>query len=326
MKRCALAIASFIFCASAFSNNPTPEYTYETVAAYAESWDFAIRWGAGTVKVVDETGILKKNPKILATLNMNLGTTKLVLVDAEKGDITIRWVDELPAPYGQNGCGLSQSKLGMDGVQVIENMIRIKRGNRCMGQNEGEMLLLHELGHALGFAKHAKEDDVMSIHDPAFEHNKVNLETLQRFLKGLYSLNVGQKIPGKEKMPEPLAESFVYQAPIKEEGVVFAYKPPKEDSLPETRLANPTAQYRRVETRDAQGKVSWQFVQTGGGTGGVTEVSSPVATPTVKSVKKVRQRFETIEPAPTEFNYQRRGTPQGTETIGPPINSLGPRG
>ncbi len=299
MKRFVFALgASLCFGAMAAGTHDhalpnTTVYTYETVAAYAESWDFAIRWGAGTVKVVDETGILKREPKILETLNMNLGTTKLVLVDAAKGDITIKLVDDLPAPYGQNGCGLSQSKLGVDGAQVVENIIRIKSNNRCMGENEGAALLLHELGHALGFAKHAKEDDVMSTHDPAFELNKINLTTLQHFLKGLYSLDVGAKIPGKQRMPDPAPASLAYYSPVKEKGPVLAVVPPPEERLPEVTLASPNLQYRKVEKRDAQGRVSWEFVQIGG------PADAPGLTKTTGVAgKKGRStsRFETIQP------------------------------
>lgn len=293
MKRSLLALCACL-CSGAMAagkqepSPPTSQYTYETVAAYAESWDFAIRWGAGTIKVVDETGILKKEPKILTLLNMNLGTTKMVLVDGPKGDLIIKMVDDLPAPYGQNGCGLSQSQLGADGAQIVSNIIRIKNNNRCMGQNEGAALLLHEIGHALGFAKHAKEDDVMSQHDPAFELNKVNLTTLQHFLKGLYALDVGAKIPGKQRMPEPFPESLAYYAPVKETGPVLASKP--EVPLPEATFATPTAQYRKVEKRDAQGRVSWEFVQINGG-------ESAATGPAKGNAKKGRvDRFETIQP------------------------------
>ena len=302
MKRSVLALcASLCFGAMAagthnHDNGPeVSDYTYETVAAYAESWDFAIRWGAGTIKVVDETGILKQEPKILELLNMNLGTTKMVLVDGVKGDITIKLVDELPAPYGQNGCGLSQSQMAVDGAQVVSNIIRIKSNNRCMGKNEGAALLLHELGHALGFAKHAKEDDVMSQHDPAFELNKVNLSTLQHFLKGLYSLDVGAKIPGKKRMPDPAPESLAYISPVKETGPVLAVKPDDAERLPEVTFAAPTAQYRKVEKRDAQGRTTWEFVQINGGAGSVSDIPSKSAS-VKKGSAKAQPRFETIEP------------------------------
>lgn len=300
MKRFFLALgAGLCFGAMAAGNHDSKaevvsEYSYETVAAYAESWDFAIRWGAGTIKVADETGILKREPKILEILNMNLGDTKMVLVDAPTGDITIKLVDELPAPYGQNGCGLSQSKLGMGGSQVVSNIIRIKTNNRCMGPSEGGALLLHELGHALGFAKHAKEDDVMSTHDPAYELNRVNLSTLQHFLKGLYSLDVGQKIPGKQLMPEPDPRSLAYNVPIEEKGPVLAAKPTPEEALPEVTFVTPQLQYRKVEKRDSQGRVSWEFVQTNG-VGGKAATSSDIGKPATG--KKGRpSRFETIEP------------------------------
>lgn len=304
MKRVLLALgAGLCFGAMAAGNHDSKaqevsEYSYETVAAYAESWDFAIRWGPGVIKVADETGILKKEPKIIELLNMNLGETKMVLVDTPTGDITIKLVDELPAPYGQNGCGLSQSQLGLNGSTVVSNIIRIKTNNRCMGKNEGAALLLHELGHALGFAKHAKEDDVMSTHDPAFEHNKVNITTLQRFLKGLYSLDVGQKIPGKQLMPEPRASSFAYISPIEEKGPVIATKPNPEEALPEVTFAHPQMQYRKVEVRDSQGRVSWEFVQTNavGGSATAPNTGNGKAAP----AKKGRtSRFETIEPGAT---------------------------
>lgn len=302
MKRFVLALgAGLCFGAIAADTHdhdhalPGTVYTYETVAAYAESWDFAIRWGAGTIKVVDETGILKREPKILETLNMNLGTTKMVLVDGVKGDITIKMVDDLPAPYGQNGCGLSQSKLGLDGAQVVENIIRIKSNNRCMGENEGAALLLHELGHALGFAKHAKEDDVMSTHDPAFELNKINLTTLQHFLKGLYSLDVGAKIPGKQRMPDPAPASLAYYAPVKEKGPVLAVVPTPEERLPEVTFAAPTQQYRKVEKRDAQGRISWEFVQIGGPTDAPGLAKTSASGPAGKKGRPA-SRFETIQP------------------------------
>lgn len=301
MKRFALSLCAMLcfgaMAADKHNHDQSPEvsdYTYETVAAYAESWDFAIRWGAGTIKVVDETGILKKEPKIIELLNMNLGDTKMVLVDGPKGDLIIKLVDELPAPYGQNGCGLSQSQLGLDGAQVVSNIIRIKSNNRCMGKNEGAALLLHELGHALGFAKHAKEDDVMSQHDPAFELNKVNLSTLQHFLKGLYSLNVGEKIPGKKRMPDPNPASLAYIAPVQETGPVLAATPEPAERLPEATFATPTAQYRKVEKRDAQGRITWEFVQTNGGAGSVSDI--PAKANGKKGKTPVGPRFETIEP------------------------------
>lgn len=308
MKRFLFALCATL-CLGAIAaekNKPTssegPEYTYETVAAYAESWDFAIRWKAGTIKVVDETGILKQEPRIIELLNMNLGATKLVLVDGTKGDITIKLVDDLPAPYGQNGCGLSQSQLAADGAQVVSNIIRIKTENRCMGKNEGAALLLHELGHALGFAKHAKEDDVMSQHDPAFDLKKVNLTTMQRFLKGLYSLDVGAKIPGKKRMPEPHPESLAYltPAPANDTSPVIASKTGSTERVPEVTFATPTQKYQKVEKRDAQGRLTWEFIQIGGSSGSVTELPSKA---TAAGNKKNRpaggSRLETIQPGAT---------------------------
>ena len=315
MKRIVLSLCiSLCFGAVAAGKSSTttavsdvPEYTYETVAAYAESWDFAIRWKTGIIKVVDETGILKREPQILELLNMNLGATKMVLVDGSNGDITIKLVDDLPAPYGQNGCGLSQSQLAVDGAQVVSNIIRIKTENRCMGKNEGAALLLHELGHALGFAKHAKEDDVMSQHDPAFELNKVNLTTLQRFLKGLYSLDVGAKIPGKKRMPEPNPDSFAYRIDTKAMEPVIASKSNPIARLPETTFATPTQKYQRIETRDAQGRLSWEFIQIDGGSGNISDITKTSATANKKSSRKGGARFETIQ--------------SSTSTIGP-FNTL----
>lgn len=317
MKRFALAFLTSLCCSAMAAGNHSAEskmteYTYETVAAYAESWEFAIRWGAGTIKVVDETGVLKREPKILEILNMNLGTTKMVLVDGPKGDLVIKLVDELPAPYGQIGCGLSQSQLGADGAQVVSNIIRIKRNNRCMGKNEGAALVLHELGHALGFAKHAKEDDVMSQHDPAFELNHINLSTLQHFLKGLYTLDVGAKIPGKKRMPSPAPESLAYYAPISDSGPVLALKPPLAERLPESTFATPTQQYRRVEKLDAKGRVFWEFVQISGSAGSVTEIPSNV--PGVNAIKSSKSRapaasrFETIKPGTASSSPKSMGS------------------
>ena len=317
MKRFAFAFLTSLCFGAMAAGNPAADskmtdYTYETVAAYAESWEFAIRWSAGTIKVVDETGILKREPKIIEILNMNLGTTKMVLVDGPKGDLVIKLVDELPAPYGQIGCGLSQSQLGADGAQVISNIIRIKRNNRCMGKNEGAALLLHELGHALGFAKHAKEDDVMSQHDPAFELNRINLSTLQHFLKGLYTLNVGAKIPGKERMPDPASESLAYSAPISNSGPILALKPDLAERLPESTFATPTLQYQKVEKLDAKGRLFWEFIQIGGSASGVTDIPPKgISVNTIKSGKSrapATSRFETIKPSSASSSQKSMGS------------------
>lgn len=331
MKRSVIALAvSLFFSAGVFAaenKRAGSEYTYETVSMYGESWDFVIRWDSGTVRVVDETGTLEKNPALLELLNMNLGATKLVLVTEAKSDILIKFVDELPAPYGNNGCGLSQSKLAHDGAKVVEAIIRIKKDSSCSGPknsvHKNEALVLHELGHALGFAKHAKENDVMSVHDASFEKKHVNIETLQRFLKGLYSLDVGAKIPGSKRMPDPLPNSFTYDVAVNasetkdlEPEIKGLDKGPDKgpdkapdkapdkglDKAPivESNVIVPTQKYRKIEKRDAQGRLTWEFIPEGGvsnvrNAGNVVEIGPSKKTP----------RFESIGPRENSFSPRR---------------------
>ena len=182
----------------------------------------------------------------------------VVLTNQEKAQIRVKWVDELPAPYA-NACATTQNTLKSSGVEYDFAIIRFRRENRCMGKNksDADLLLMHELGHALGFAKHAKEDDVMSTHDPVWGKNEVNLLTLQHFLTGLYSLSPGQKIPGNTRMPEPAARMNVYHAPMEEKGPVYAVTP--TERLPESRPLASTPQYRKIEKRLPDGTLTVEF-------------------------------------------------------------------
>ena len=256
------------------------EYTYETVSAYAESWEYAIRWGDGRVTIADETGILKNNPRILELLNANLGRTKLVLTNQNKAMISIKWVDELPAPYA-SACATTQNTLRPDGVQIDFSIIRVRRENRCMGdsKNDGDILLLHEMGHALGFAKHAKEDDVMSVHDPAWNQNEVNLTTLQHFLTGLYSLSPGQKIPESSHMPEPIEGTNRYQAPVEAQGPLYAVTP--SERLPESKPVANVPQFKRVDKKQRDGTWNVEFIPLGASASNSVENPNnlPILTP-----------------------------------------------
>ena len=254
------------------------EYTYETVSAYADSWEYAIRWGEGKISIYDETGIIEESPKILELLNANLGRTKLMLTNQEKAQIRVKWVDELPAPYA-NACATTQNTLKSSGVEYDFAIIRFRRENRCMGKNksDADLLMMHELGHALGFAKHAKEDDVMSTHDPVWGKNEVNLLTLQHFLAGLYSLSPGQKIPGNTRMPEPAARMNVYHAPMEAKGPVYAVTP--TERLPESRPLASTPRSRKIEKRLPDGTLTVEFLPLEPTSVNTNSSGAPILTP-----------------------------------------------
>jgi hypothetical protein len=55
---------------------------------------------------------------------------------------------------------------------------------------------MHEIGHALGFARHSKDNDVMAAY--VEKDRVIRIPTLSRFLTGMYKLDVGVTIPLKE--------------------------------------------------------------------------------------------------------------------------------
>ncbi len=260
--------------------------TYETVAAYGESYERVIRWPDGAIKVYDETRILDRHPKVLETLNQNLNKSFLVLTPrAEEADIKIEYVKVLPVPY-QTSCATASPQINhMTGV-IQKSIIRVREEpNPCMTRDNGAILLMHEMGHALGFSAHAKENDVMSNHDPSYDKDVIPMNTLQRFLRGAYSLPPGAPIPKNTPMPEPqgvLAWSngeggtAVAKLELSPERYQVAKVTPLKDPVLERRnltpvnsssrvqhqatMSTPQLKYKRVEKTLPNGLTTWEFV------------------------------------------------------------------
>jgi len=260
-------------------------FTFETVAAYGESHEKAIRWADGTVRIWDGTGLLDKHPQILPMLNKNLGDVNLERTNFRKvSQVQIEWVDTLPAPHS-TGCALATNRLVNDHQQIGESIVRIRRNNPCLGPTEGAALLIHELGHVLGFATHPKEGDIMSIHDHSFEKEEVSMGVLQHFLKGLYSLPVGGVIPRNELMPLPDHNSLMWRTSTNPAPPITV-RQKQNVELPITQSAQPKIVFPNIPmrkiTRQTERGETWEFVPI--------EQSNSVIQPTESS------RFETIIP------------------------------
>ena len=266
---------------------------YSTVSAYGEYVDRAVRWAPGPITVSDQTGLLEKYPKILSVLGANLGKTHFQTVRWEnQAALKIEWADDLPAPY-QTSCAIASPKIDYQRSTIIAVTIRVKKDdNGCMESDEGVALLIHELGHALGFVNHA-QDGIMHRHNPKGKDQYVDMETLQRFLTGLYSLEPGEQIPKGKIMPRPDLNTLVWDGQARDAASLsvlhaiatkdpkalgplatsqLAYRAVEPEStvpakaaqgkkLPESQVIpiSELDRMERVEIKNADGSVTWEF-------------------------------------------------------------------
>lgn len=166
--------------------------TYQTVSFYSEYHDHVVRWPDGKIRVYDKSGFTQW-PLIFSRLQPFLGNSTLELADKENdADVVIDHVESLPMPY-EHTCGVTQNYIGPDNASIVKSRIKIRRINICIGDSMELGLYMHELGHALGFSRHVKNDDVMGTYENTGK--EIHIQTLSAFLTGLYRLPVGAAIP-----------------------------------------------------------------------------------------------------------------------------------
>lgn len=162
--------------------------TYQTISFYSEYHDHVVRWPNGKVNIYDKTGFTKW-PTILERIQPFMPHVSLTMVDNENSaNIVIEGVESLPMPFTHT-CGVTQNYIAGDNSTISKSRVKIRRVDICIGDNKELGLYMHELGHALGFARHTKDNDVMGTYE---NHGKeLHIKTLSAFLTGLYSLPVG---------------------------------------------------------------------------------------------------------------------------------------
>lgn len=170
--------------------------TYSLVSNYSENANRAIRWNDGVVKIYDCTQFSELQ-KVLDLLNKYTQKTKFVTTDyPEEAQITITWADYFDFPY-QDKCGLTQTYI--ENNQYSKATIQLRHG-ACTRKGTLISLYIHELGHALGFARHTDNTDVMAEALADSGHYE-SVGILTQFLNGLYYLNPGDNIDKNAILP-----------------------------------------------------------------------------------------------------------------------------
>jgi hypothetical protein len=254
IRNAILLSASFIFSPIAESvEKEATTYTYDTVAMYGEYQDRAVRWADGLVRVYDESNILKESPAILEYLNRLTNRVSFVLTDnKDSALIQIQMTDALPAPYS-SACAITLNTLGGDNGSFIRSNVKIKKGSSCFTK-QPDALMFHEFGHVLGFSRHSKAPDVMSIHDPYYT-DAIPIEVLSRFVYGLYRLDPGADIPLDRAMPwdSELPLFFVRKKePFREDR-------PLKWKFEDKPIVYPTLDYDKHEIILPDGRKQWVF-------------------------------------------------------------------
>jgi hypothetical protein len=216
------------------------EETYTTASFYSEYYDHVVRWQDGHVKIYDNTGFSRWDV-VLERLQPFMGKVTLVMArDEASADIVIDAVDTMPTPHEQS-CGVTQNYIGKDNASITKARTKIRKIQLCIGDGKDLHLYMHELGHALGFARHSKDDDVMAAY--ADKESILRIPTLSRFLTGTYGLDVGAPFPTKDfysRVAAPTAWS-VADGSVQAEAVAHERVAPVTDAVVTKARVQPSA-------------------------------------------------------------------------------------
>ena len=195
-------------CLTILLSTTSHAQTYDLIAHYGENTSKLVRWPDGVVKVYDKTNY-EKLPDVLKLFNKNMKNTQLELVsNIDDSQIVIELVDYFETPF-EDKCGLANTFMDKTQSYYIKALIRL-RPSMCLNNATKQSLYIHELGHALGFARHTDigTDDVMA----EFLNNKGTYDSigvLTKFINGLYTLPAGSIIDKNMKLPIPVGGATV---------------------------------------------------------------------------------------------------------------------
>lgn len=251
MKKLLFILIIFLISFSAKSD------TYLLVAEYGENPLKTTRWPDGTVYVHDATNYSDLD-SVLILLNANTQNTKFVSTsNKDIANITIDWSQDFDYPY-KDKCGLTQTHVANN--LYTKATILLKPG-ACTKTGTIFSLYLHELGHALGFARHTTSEDVMaeSLYDKG-HYESVNI--LTNFLMGLYNIPPGSIINKDIPLPRANGSSLAIKNTDRGKPAIIQQKKKPAEIITLKPLMPPEASTigkRRVEVITPQG-IQYKYV------------------------------------------------------------------
>lgn len=245
MKKLLFTLIIFLASYSARSD------TYLLVAEYGETPLKTTRWPDGSVYIYDATNYSDLDA-VLTLLNKNTQNTKFIQTsNRDTADITIDWSQDFEYPY-KDKCGLTQTSTANN--LYTKATILLKPGT-CTKTGTIFSLYLHELGHALGFARHTVSEDVMAeaLYDKG-HYESINV--LTNFLTGLYSIPPGSIINKDMPIPRATGSSLAVKETDKFKTVPTPQKKKPAEVItlrPLIPLDAPTTGKNRIEVITPQG-------------------------------------------------------------------------